>query len=356
MTRRPIVRRVAASTAALVALAAAPAPGTGVGDPPGAAGEPQGYMRTVGFSASEIAAMERGTAVARVLDEKDDNDADVLGVVRIAGTQAALIEAIRRIETFKSGPLVLQIGRFSDPPRVADLDGLRFDSQDLDDLRRCRVGDCDLKVGGSTLELARRIDWKAPDAGERASRLIKEVIVRHVQRYLAEGEEALAVYDDDDHPHSVAAEFRKILEGSPNLRRYNPAFLRYLLDFPRSQLPDVENFMYWSQEKIRKPVVSVVHACIQRVTRDGQTGYFVALKHIYDSHYFRANVEFLTLVPATRGTGGFYLVHDVRARLDPPHHFRGMVLGKVKNAMKNALTQSLERTRRRLESAATVGG
>jgi hypothetical protein len=294
--------------------------------------------------------------VARVLREKDDNDADVLGVVRIAAPEAALIEAIRRIETFESGPRVLQVGRFGDPPRVADLDRLRFDSRDIDDLRRCRVGDCDLKVGGSTLELTRRIDWKAPDARERASRLIKEIIVRHVRRYLAEGKAALAVYDDEDKPRSVAAEFQKIVEGSPNLMRYNPAFLRYLLDFPESRLPDVENFMYWSQEKIREPVVSVVHACIQRVTRDGQTGYFVALKHIYDSHYFRADVEFLTLVPATGGTGGFYLVHDIRARLDPPHHFRGMVLGRVKSAVKKALIQNLERTRRRLEAAATAGG
>lgn len=350
--RTPVSSLLPATVATLALLgspllAAVPA---GQGPPPGARGEPQSYMRTVGFGAREIAAMERGAAVARVLEEADDNDADVLGVVHVEAREDAFIEAIRHIERFENGPPVLQIGRFGDPPTVADLGGLRFDPRDLDDLRRCRVGDCELKVAGSTLELTRRIDWKAPDARDRASRLIKELIVRHVRRYLAEGKAALAVYDDQDVPHSAATEFEKIVAGSPNLMRYNPDFLRYLLDFPERDLDGVENFMYWSQQKLRKPVVSVVHACIQRVTRGGHTGYFIALKHIYDSHYFRANVEFLTLVPATDGRGGFYLVHAIRARLDPPRHFRGMLLGKIKNAMKDALVERLERTRRRLES------
>jgi hypothetical protein len=97
-------------------------------------------------------------------------------------------------------------------------------------------------------------------------------------------------------------------------------------------------------------VVSVVHACIQRVSREGRPGYSIALKHIFDSHYFWAYVEFLTLVPAGDDSSGFYLLHDLRARLDPPHHFRGFVLGKVKDAMRHALSERLERVKRRLES------
>jgi hypothetical protein len=315
-----------------------------------ASGEPQRYMRTVGFDAGEIAAMEGGRAVARVIDEQDDIDADVVGVVHIDAREEAMLASVRRIETLESSAPVLQIGRFGDPPSVDDLAGLTLDPQDLDDLHRCRIGSCDLKVGGSTMELARRIDWNAPDAPAQASRLVKEVIVQHVRRYLVEGKKALAVYDDDDVPHSVAAEFEKILDRSPNLLRYNPDFIHYLLDFPDWPLPDVENFLYWCKQRLRKPVVSVVHACIEKVTRDGQTGYFIALKHIYDSHYFRANVEFLTLVPATGGRSGFYLVHSIRARMDPPRHFRGMLLGKIKGAMKAALIQNLDQTKRQLEA------
>ncbi len=324
--------------------------GRGQGAPGGASGEPQRYMRTVGFHADEIATMERGRAVARVIDEKDDIDADVVGVVHIHGREEAMVEGVRRIESFASSAPMLEVGSFGDPPSVDDLARLTFDPQDIDDLRACRIGNCDLKVGGSTMQLARRIDWSARDARTRASDLMKEIIVEHVRRYLVEGRKALAIYDDDDVPHSVAAEFEKILDQSPNLLRYNPDFIHYLLDFPDRRLPGVDDFLYWSQEKLRKPVVSVVHACIEKVTREGQTGYFIALKHIYDSHYFRANVEFLTLVPATGGESGFYLVHSIRARMDPPRHFRGMLLGKIKGAMKGALIESLGQTKRHLEA------
>ncbi len=323
---------------------------------PGARGEPQRYLRTIGFGADEIAAMEQGRAGARVIHERDDIDADVVGVVRVDAREEAMVESVRRMGSFKSAAPVLQIGRFGNPPSIDDLDGLTFDPQDLDDLHRCRIGSCELKVGGSTMELARRIDWSSPDARVRASRLIKEIILQHVQRYLVEGKAALAVYDDDDVPHSVASEFEKIVESSPNLLRYNPDFVRYLLDFPDRSLTAVEDFLYWSKEKLRKPVVSVVHGCIQRVTREGHTGYFIALKHIYDSHYFRANVEFLTLVPATGGESGFYLVHSIRARMDPPRHFRGMLLGKIKGAMKSALTEDLEQAKKSPESAAPPPG
>lgn len=322
---------------------------------PGPAGEPQRYMRTLGFGEGEIAALEKGKAVARVVEERDDIDADVVGVVRIAAREDALVEAVRHIESFEGQAPVLQVGRFGDPASVADLAGLSFDPQDLEDLRRCRIGDCDLKVAGSTMQLARRIDWKAPDAQARASRLLKEIIVQHVERYRSEGEAALAVYDDEDVPRSVAAEFAKILEASPNLMRYNPDFLAYLRDFPKRKLPGVEDFLYWKKQKLRKPVVSVVHACIQRVVREGRTGWFIALKHIYDSHYFRANVEFLTLVPASSGAPGFYLIHAIRARIDPPRHFRGALLGKIKGAMRRAVLEGLERSKRQLEAAGPAG-
>jgi hypothetical protein len=48
-----------------------------------ASGEPRTYMEKVGFSAAEIATVESGKPVTRIVPEKDDNDASVVGVVRI---------------------------------------------------------------------------------------------------------------------------------------------------------------------------------------------------------------------------------------------------------------------------------
>jgi len=172
-----------------------------------------------------------------------------------------------------------------------------------------------------------------------------------VQVYLEQGSAGMVVYDNNASPVSVRAEVDKILQNSPNLMRYNPEFLQYLIDFPKGSLPNAESFIYWSKEKLLKPVVSVAHVCIQRVTRGPETGYFIAIKHIYDSHYFLADTEFLTLVPDGSDASRFYLVDAVRARVDPPRKFRGLLLGKIKGSMKGALATDVKATRQRLESA-----
>jgi len=312
--------------------------------------EPDAYMRKVGFSDAELADMEAGKGVCRVLIEKDDNDASIVGVVKINARPEALVDGIRRIETFKKGELVLQVGRFGAPPRFEDLRTLSFDGQDLDDLSKCKVGDCDVQVPISVMEVAKKVDWKAPDASLRATELVKQAIVQLVEAYLERGSSAMAVYNNNDTPESVAAEFAKILQNSPNLARYNPELFQYLLDFPKGAPPNTETFLYWSKERVRRPVISVAQVFIHKVNQGAGTGYYIAIKHIYNSHYFLANTEFLTLVP-TQGAKGFYLVHAMRARIDPPRKLRGLLLGKIKGAMKDLLAADLKRTKLQLEVA-----
>jgi hypothetical protein len=251
--------------------------------------------------------------VARVVPEKDDNEASVVAVARIRARPETLVDAMRKIETFRSGGRVLQIGRFSAPPRSEDLRALVFDPEDLADFSKCRVGSCDIQAPAQAMELAHQVDWKSPDANAKATELLKQGLVRLVQVYLEQGSSGLVAYDNNATPVSVRAEIDKILQNSPNLMHYNPEFLQHLIDFPKGILPNVEDFIYWSKEKLLKPVVSVAHVSIQRVTRGADTAYFIAIKHIYDNHYFLADTEFLTLVPDTGDKGRFYLVDVVRA-------------------------------------------
>jgi hypothetical protein len=148
-----------------------------------------------------------------------------------------------------------------------------------------------------------------------------------------------------------AAEGEKILRNSPNLMHYNPEFWKYLLEFPKATLPGVESFVYWSKDKVRKPVVSIVHVCIQKVENDGGA-VFIAMKHIYDSHYFLAAVEFFALVPDGDARTGFFLVQNMRTRLDPPRKLRGILLGKIKSAMQDDLRELLASTKTSLERQA----
>ena len=203
------------------------------------------------------------------------------------------------------------------------------------------------------METAHGIDGKGNDARARASQVMKELLVGHVTAYLQRGSSAMAVYNNNDRPESVASGFEQILRDSPKTVRNNPGFYRYLLEFPNmAPPPTVEDFFYWSKENVRKPVVSLVHVCLARLEDHGQPSYLIGMKHIYDSHYFLAYGEFLSVLPEPGGAKGLYLVRSIRALIDPPRGWlRGFLLGKIKGAMRDQLAKDLLRTRRRLESA-----
>ena len=103
-------------------------------------------MRDAGFSDAQITTVKAGGIVTRILPQRDDNAAFVTGVVRIAAPDYALADGVRSIEVFRRGR-TLQIGRFGTPPTMEDIQPLVLERRDLDDLRNCRVGDCDVQIG-----------------------------------------------------------------------------------------------------------------------------------------------------------------------------------------------------------------
>lgn len=307
-------------------------------------------VKEIGFSDSDVLRIYSGQAVACILPRRDNAAAFVTGMVRIDASEEALVDHIRRIDTLRSGGRTLQMGPFGTPPSLDDLAPLVFEDQDLKDLRKCRVGACEMQVGDPTIELAKGIDWAARDNKTRASRVLKEGLLARVQEYLQQG--SLPVYENNDRPEPVASAFEQILAASPEMVRQDPALFEYLRRFPAARLSDVENFTYWAKDKARSPVVSAVHLCIHRVKYGDRTCYFVCLKHIYDSRYFIGYAEFLTLLPDPDTAKRFYFLRSVRALIDPPGGLlRGFLLGRIKAQMRDALTSDLGHIKQRLEAS-----
>lgn len=309
--------------------------------------------KDAGFSVAQLDSVRAGGIVTRILLRHDDNEAFVTGVVRIRAPGDALADGIRSLELLRRGSRTLQIGRFAAPPTIEDIRPLVLEARDLDDLRRCKVGDCDVQVDRSTMQQIQAIDWEAAGARERAAQLTKGILLAQVRAYLEQGSPAMAAYDDSEPPESAASAFEQILRDSPDLVRSDPAFYRYLLGFPSAaRPPNLESFLYWSKEKLRRPVVSIVQVCLRPLEDHGRRSYRIAIKHVYDSHYFLGYAEFLTMTPDSAATHGFYLVRSVRALINPPRGwFRGFLLGRIKSAMRDQLARDLLRTRSRLEAS-----
>src|SRR6185369_14020379 len=105
----------------------------------------------------------------------------VAGGVRVHAPKARLLERVRDITRFKRGPEILQIGRFSSPPSLQDLDGLTVD-KDTFDPGSCRVGDCNVRLSADLIRRFQRdVDARAPDAQARASAWFKEMLLENVR-------------------------------------------------------------------------------------------------------------------------------------------------------------------------------
>src|SRR6516162_8138754 len=105
------------------------------------------YLR---FSAGDLADVQNGKVVRHSTDASAPGELAVAGAVRIRATKTAFLDRVRDIAQFKRGPDILQIGRFSAPPVLQDLDALTIDKDDFDP-RTCRLGDCDIRLPAESI-------------------------------------------------------------------------------------------------------------------------------------------------------------------------------------------------------------
>lgn len=321
----------------------------------GAQEMPQGlatFLRErVALKEMELADIRRGKAIAKVLPSEKEEVA-VLGVVLVHASADFFVERFRDIESYKKGTAVPIVKKFSDPPRIEDLDQLQIDNKDFDVLKNCKIGSCDVKLSAESIErLQREIDWKAPDASDRVNDLARASLLEYVKRYLAGGNTVLSVYSDKKEPKRIAEQFEEILKASPYIYDYEPEFYEYLRAYPAKHLDDVEDFIYWSKEKFGlKPVISVTHVTIYRKPDSGRT--LISSKQIYASHYFEASLG-LTAVIATSQTEApsFYLLYLNRSRSDALHGgFSGLARGQVKSQARSGMQKNIQKIKLSIES------
>lgn len=273
--------------------------------------EPHAFLRAAaGFSAADLARLDGGDPIARVLDT-DRRQVAVVGAVRIKASQAELFNRYRNIANLKGSDVVLEIGRFSTPPTADDLRALHFEDYDLETIRRCKPGDCGVRLSGANMgRFAREVNWNAPDWRDQAARLWRRLIAADAAAYLTSG--TLGDYRNKAEPLDVAAEFAQLFAASSYFRSMAPEFFGYLERYPAAPLAGVENILYWSKDDINRPVTRVTHLALYPARPGSSRPGLIATKQIYAAHYFDAGLGLTAAFDD--GAGGFYMVSVNRVR------------------------------------------
>ncbi len=312
------------------------------------------FARKGGFDAAQIAALERGEVVARVLKTEmvaanDTAEVAVVGIVKVDAPREAFLDAAKDVDRFRNVRHI-RIGQIHNPPQASDFAGIVMPPDDVADLKACRPGKCALKLAGPGLaELQARIDWKAKDAGEQVNRFVRERLFAVVTAYMQQGTAAFKPLEDKSTGVSIDEQFKLLLANTGNLIAYYPELATYLRDYPNAKLASSSDLFYWSLNDFSlKPTVTVTH--VVSYTPPGTGDAIVAWKQLYASHYFNGGLAVTTYA---KDPGATYVIHLDRVRADSlGGAFGGVKRGKMAGAMKGALEDFLKKARENLQSRA----
>lgn len=335
------MRRLAgASALAGLALAQAPEP----------RGEVHDYLAKQRFTPADITAMEAGDVIARAT--LTGSEVLVVGAVKIRVPRERVLGYYGQMISYVDGSVTQAFGRFSTPPVPADVKDLAFDRQDVTDLRSCRPGRCDIRLGGASIDaLQKSVDWSAPDVNDRVNAYARKAALDYVAAYQQRGDEALLTYDDRAEPVSLREQWRGILGNTAFFHEYAPELKAYLEQYPRGALPGARDVFYWVKEDYGfKPVLSIVHGVVyQPPSRTDRA--FVVQKQIYANHYFDGSLAIATALSASEnGMPVTYLVYANRSRGDMLRGgFGGLRRSAAQSQARKAAQETLGTIKRQLE-------
>jgi hypothetical protein len=301
-----------------------------------------------GFTPQQIAAVERGDPVAKVL-HTDRREIAIVGAVRVRGPREPLIARYRDISNLRKSSLVLQVGAFGRPPRTEDLEPLAFEPYDLDAPKECRPGQCAIRASADAMVRMRAgVNWEAPDARRQSAAMWREMLAGLARGYATGGDAALPVLANKAEPLGIRDELDGLYAQFGFLSDLAPEVFRYVRDFPRVPLEGADDTIYWTKNDLGvKPVVGITH---QTIYAPATGPAFIVQKRIYGVHYVDAGLG-VTMLTGD-GAGGFYLTVVDRVRTRSLVGFtRAIVRSIVQRKSREGVEKVLRSSQQRVESS-----
>jgi hypothetical protein len=292
-----------------------------------AVADPFTFLRpTVTMSHVDLRKLEMGEPIARVLSE-GKGEVAMAGIVKVSVDGERLVAWYREIEALKKSQFVAQIGRFSNPPRVEDLEGLTLDESDLDDIRGCTPRDCGLKLSETEIS-------QLHEAGAHAARLpavqqaFRQIVVRRVQAHLDEG-----THSTPEPPKFLTLNWPQVISS-----------------IEHHWSPGIETLLYWSKERLGrgKPMISVTKLSIVRGHGESLPDPIVIGRQLFATHYVDASWSVTTITEGADGSK--YLVYVNQSEVDLLGGlFGGIVRAGIQRQLRGQAGGQLRALKQRLE-------
>lgn len=299
------------------------------------------------FEPADFAAVDQGQTIVKLTPITDKREVAVCGLVSLRTSAEKFLWSYLDSMTRQNNQTVLEAGRFGSTPTVADLHQLTIDPRDVEDLKECATGDCQIKLSAKMIERFRHeVNWEASDYQAQATQLLKTMLVEYVSDYLARGPAALIEYNDKRDVVRLADEQQALGSAS--------GFLNDLLRGPQAGMQLVQDAIIWSKVKFGlKPVLVVNHVKAYKFEREDGPQVLVASNQIYANHYFTSSLALAAFVNVPGATP--YMVYENRSRTDSLFGpFSKIKRGVIEKKSVAGLKSILEHSKSRLEGSAVT--
>jgi hypothetical protein len=315
--------------------------------------EPYRFFREfVGLSEDQIGAIRSGKAVAKVIESRTPDEVFVFGSAYVEASSESYLKLASDVDALRKLPGYLAIQSFSDPPKLSDLERFTLEKLDIEELKTCKVGHCEVQLPTEAMEdIKQSIDWSAPDVADRVNHLARQMAFQALLNYMNGGNTALGVYRDKNHPAAVAETFAALITRLSALPEYLPELNEYLLEYPKAQSDKVQAGFYWEEVNFGlKPTFRIVQKAVYRGTSPGDPVYALAEKQIYASHYFETALD-LTVCVRDAQRPGFYIITVKGSKQAGLTGLKGGIVRKVAvDKARSSLERVLATIKQTLES------
>jgi hypothetical protein len=314
------------------------------------------FTQNIGLQKNQITDIRNGKPVALDMKSRIPDEIFVFGAVYIKAKPEEYVKFIMDTERLSRLPEYPGIGKFSNPPQVADLKNFELDRDDIAALKKCKPGDCMIQMPSKGMELFQKsVNWSAPNADRQANELLRKTAVQRLLDYQKGGNQVLGEYNDKSNPRKVAEQFKYMISYSRVLPSYLPGFYNYLLNYPEGKPANVEDTFQWAKVKFGlKPTLRLLHIITMRGINPNEPAFVIAEKQLYSSHYFATALDltFCMRDNPDPTKSGFYLLRAMGSEQAGLTGFKGSIVRKAAVGRSvDALEKSLATIKATLEKS-----
>jgi len=198
------------------------------------------------LSDAEIQKIEQGQVVTKVLGSSDKYGMLVFGAVYVNASTEKFAALYRDVKKLKENKVYLDVQEFSPggaPPKISDFERLSLDRKDIDQLKTCKPGECDLQIFDDIDALQKKIDWNSNNKYVQANQILRQRVTDGMTLYMTGGLKAFGSYRDREKPLSVYQTTKDMIDSSYYLPQDRAGGIyRHVIDYPNGKLAGAEDY------------------------------------------------------------------------------------------------------------------